>query len=79
MTPKRKRAMARRVSWSIGYLQRASVGRYGGAVAAKLRWGVSRIGHIVRSVVEWVVTTTRLARRSSIVAGGRPPNRLWMT
>jgi hypothetical protein len=63
----------------MGYLQWASVGRYGGAVAAKLRWGGSRIGNVVRSVVEWVVTTTRLAMRSSIVAGGRPSNRLWIT
>jgi hypothetical protein len=61
------------------YLRWASVGRYGGAVDASLRWGGSRVGTVVRSAVEWVVTTMREARRSLIVAGGRPSKRLWMT
>lgn len=67
-----------RSSWSIPVPPPDSIGRYGGAVAASLRWGGSGTGKVVRSTVEWVAATTNSASRACKAAGGRPSKRLWM-
>jgi hypothetical protein len=79
MRVKRKSETFLRSSWSIAVPPPDKIGPYGGAVAASLGWEGSRRGKVVRSAVEWVATTTRLARSSTIVAGGRPSKRLCMT